>query len=156
MKVFGTLWIAFCFLALPVHAAPPWTLPAEGDCGALRVSGDASPPPAYRPGQVVTFAQLDSLERLLAPELWDRRDLFFFDGMRLELGPCFRRYAPPEFFAESTQVLRTVAAPRERRDRGRQPRPALRPNRPQRRGSRDRSEVGVERLPSVSGRRSIW
>jgi hypothetical protein len=51
----------------------------------------------------VTFAELDSWQRLLAPELWDRRDLFFFDGMRIELGPCFRRYAPPEFFGESTR-----------------------------------------------------
>jgi hypothetical protein len=52
---------------------------------------------------VVTREQLDGLQLLLPPELWERRDLFFFDGMRLELGPCFRRYAPPDFFADSTR-----------------------------------------------------
>jgi uncharacterized protein DUF1329 len=105
MKTFLSLWLAVCFSPYAAPAQPaPWVLPAEGDCGALRVSGAAGEaPPLYKPAQVVTREQLDSLQPLLPPEMWEQRELFFYDGMHLELGPCFRRYAPPDFFAESTR-----------------------------------------------------
>lgn len=105
VKTFATLWVAACFLPCAALAQSAlWALPPEGDCRALRApSGTVENPPVYKPGQVVTREQLDSLQPLLPPELWEQRDLFFFDGMRLELGPCFRRYAPPDFFAEATR-----------------------------------------------------
>ena len=105
MKPSAVLWVAACFLPCAALAqSAPWALPAEGDCGALRVPSSAGEElRIYKPGQVVTREQLDSLRPFLPPEMWEQRGLFFFDGMRLELGPCFRRYAPPDFFAESTR-----------------------------------------------------
>jgi Protein of unknown function (DUF1329) len=41
---------------------------------------------------------------VLPDAVWARRDQFFFDGMRLEVGPCFADYSAPDF-------LRTVAKP---------------------------------------------
>ena len=42
------------------------------------------------------FAEaLATLEPFLPPEVWARRAELFHEGMRLEVGPCFRRYAPP-------------------------------------------------------------
>ena len=102
-----TLCIAVCLLPCDALAqSARFALPAEGDCSALRVPGGAgAPPAALAPRQVLTHAQLDSLRPLLPPELWEQRALLFPEDMRLELGPCFRRYAPPDFFAESTRRL---------------------------------------------------
>jgi hypothetical protein len=54
----------------------------------------------------VAFAALDALAPYLPEEIWSRREHFFFDGMHLEIGPCFRRYAPPAFFDAATQERR--------------------------------------------------
>jgi hypothetical protein len=83
----------------------PWAPPAEGDCGVRAAigAGDASPV-AFAPGDVVTHDRLAALEPLLPPEVWEQRQLFFFEGMRLELGPCHRRYAPPPLFDEATRA----------------------------------------------------
>lgn len=83
----------------------PFALPAEGDCAASRVPVSvAAAPPSYVVGDVVTREKLEALRPLLPPELWEQREHFFFDGMQMELGPCFRRYAPPDFFAEVTRA----------------------------------------------------
>ena len=37
------------------------------------------------------------------------RERFFFEGMRLEIGPCFRDYSPPGFFGEATQSFKDRA-----------------------------------------------
>ena len=91
----------------PMRRAP-WALPEPGDCGAaLRTSGaaeDASAPGiSFATGDTVSFGGVAALERHLPPEIWERRDLFFFEGMRLEIGPCYRSYAPPDFFREASQ-----------------------------------------------------
>ena len=38
------------------------------------------------------------LGSLLPPEVWRNRDVFFHDGMRMEIGPCHRRYATADFY----------------------------------------------------------
>jgi hypothetical protein len=43
------------------------------------------------------------LERYLPDFVWQYRERFFYEGMRLEVGPCFRDYSAPDFFQEATR-----------------------------------------------------
>ncbi len=94
----------------PAPAEPaadgPWALPAEGACepsGGLRAAPDDRAP-AVAPGQEVSFAALEQLRALLPAAIWSHRERFFSEGMRLEIGPCFRDYAPPDFFQQATRL----------------------------------------------------
>jgi hypothetical protein len=62
---------------------------------------DPAPVP-FAPGDHIDIAQLTVLRNYLPDEIWDHRDRFFFEGMALEIGPCFRDYSPPAFFSEAT------------------------------------------------------
>lgn len=89
-------------------------LPPEGDCGGApsAVAGervDATRAP-LRSGDVITHGDLAALRSLLPSEVWAHRDAFFFDGMRLTIGACHRRYAASASYA---------AASREQRGRAR-------------------------------------
>ena len=85
----------------------PWKLPTPGACNlAADASEDAPTGPELQPGTTLGYAELAELEPYLPPEIWALRDDFFFEGMQLEVGPCFRDYAPPEFFREATARFR--------------------------------------------------
>ncbi len=89
----------------PQRAA--WAIPAQDDCsaGGTLASGpfqDAAPPLPFMPGQTLGSEQLDALRVYLPPEIWEHRDRFFFQGMQIEIGPCFRNYEPPDFFWKAT------------------------------------------------------
>lgn len=92
-------------------AAPQshWALPAAGICnpagGRLSPGApeDASPTP-FQTGDVFAVDRLDLLEDYLPAFLWQERERFFYEGMRLEIGPCFADYAPPAFFQEATRA----------------------------------------------------
>ena len=83
-----------------------WAIPAEGSCvpapGTAATDADAPPGPPL-PGEVITEESAARLAGYLPPELWAHRERFFYDGMRMEIGPCFRDYSPPGFFREATQ-----------------------------------------------------
>ena len=49
------------------------------------------------------FSQWERLRGWLPDEVWERRDQFFFEGMQLEIGPCYRRYPVPKFFEDATR-----------------------------------------------------
>jgi hypothetical protein len=92
-------------LAAPMPARA--SLPSEGQCPTLGpVPGghgmDAMPVPLH-PGQSVGAGDLLRIRDLLPPELWRFRDTFFYEGMRLEIGPCFRRYPTGKWFEEATR-----------------------------------------------------
>lgn len=101
-------------LVLPARAeeagphAGIWALPAEGSCapaGGLRgfpFGEDAAPAP-FQTGESFSLEKVEVLKNYLPPALWEYRDRFFYEGMRLEIGPCFRDYSPPAFFDEATQ-----------------------------------------------------
>jgi hypothetical protein len=82
-------------------------LPEEGDCPALggrpgdRLAEDAVPS-LIREGMLLTYTDLVMLRDLIPAEVWRNRNVFFFDGMRMEIGPCHRRYPVPSYFAEAT------------------------------------------------------
>ncbi len=111
------VWALSAFAASAVGATE---LPPEGHCpgdpGVSPVTGAGSPPPAedtldatraplqLRPGTTLSYTDLPHLRALLPPEVWSHRDAFFFDGMRLTLGPCHRRFAPSTAFAAATRA----------------------------------------------------
>ena len=62
----------FCFAAAPAFAE------AE-DAGALM--------PSFAEGDVIDFESVKKLKPFLPEEFWDNRDFFFYEGMKLVIGP---------------------------------------------------------------------
>ena len=61
-------------------------------------------PPTFKEGDVISMDKIESLKPFLPPEFWANRDFFFYEGMKLEVGPFFRDYSPaPEYHAASAQ-----------------------------------------------------
>jgi hypothetical protein len=89
-----------------------WPIPEAASCapkgGLLTRPGsteDAAPLP-FQPGDVFGIDQVDLLEDFIPDFVWENRERFFYEGMRLEIGPCFRDYGPPGFFGEATASFR--------------------------------------------------
>ncbi len=106
------LLIAVAPMAGAAEATPgAWDLPAEGSCvpeGGLS-SGLRADDVAQRQlqnGDLIGLEDLPGIRRYLPPELWEQRELFFFEGMQLEIGPCFRDYGAPGFVASATERFR--------------------------------------------------
>src|SRR5262245_35863773 len=112
------LALALALLGAPVSAedASPWTLPAEGACapsGGLRAKPGAPPEDVsalpFKTGDTLNIESLPVLERYLPDFVWPNRERFFYEGMRLEIGPCFRDYGAPDFFTKATDAGRSKA-----------------------------------------------
>jgi hypothetical protein len=83
-------WLCALAIAAPAVAAPPEDVPA----GA----------PTFREGDSIPFDELERLRPFLPSEIWDNRELFFFAGMQLVIGPAFRDYAAaPEYQAATAR-----------------------------------------------------
>jgi hypothetical protein len=98
----------------PAPAADPWTTPPEGSCapgGGLRGRpfGEDAPPVPFQTGDTFPLERVEVLRSYLPPSLWELRERFLYEGMRLEIGPCFRDYSPPAFFREATERFRGQA-----------------------------------------------
>jgi len=63
-------------------------------------AGTGAPP--FREGDVITFDQIDKLRQFLPPEFWANRDFFFYEGMKLEIGPTQRDYSPAPAFEQAS------------------------------------------------------
>lgn len=92
-------------------SAGPWSLPEAGSCapkgGLLARPGvreDAVPLP-FEPGDVFGIDRIEVLEAYIPFFIWENRERFFFEGMRLEIGPCFRDYGAPNFFDAATEAF---------------------------------------------------
>lgn len=99
-------------LALPTGAptqANAVEVPPEGSCPPypLRPAGEPGSedviPRVLEPGTKLDLESSRLLQNFLPKEVWENRDVFFFEGMRLEVGPCHRRYPAPAFFIEATR-----------------------------------------------------
>jgi hypothetical protein len=93
---------------LGLTPAPGSGAPVENACPTLSgasagASQEDAAPARIREGAVLGFQDVLRLRSLLPIEVWRNRDAFFHEGMQLEVGPCHRRYAPPEFFAAATR-----------------------------------------------------
>jgi hypothetical protein len=83
--------------------------PPEGRCptlGGSGATGEDVTAPALKEGAVLGFEDLPALESLLPEAVWTYRDAFFYEGMRLEVGPCHRRYPVPSFVTATTEAFR--------------------------------------------------
>ena len=99
--------VAFALL-LAGAAAAGGGLPPENECPVLTNIPGASPAEdatsfRLREGIELHFEDVLLLGSLLPPEVWRNRDTFFHDGMRLEIGPCHRRYATAEWYDAATK-----------------------------------------------------
>ncbi len=93
-------------------SATAWPIPGDGSCapkGGLLArpssTEDAAPLP-FQPGDVFGLDRIDLLEDYIPKFIWENRERFFFEGMRLEIGPCFRDYSAPGFFREATESFK--------------------------------------------------
>ncbi len=65
--------------------------------------------PAFREGDIVGFDEIKKLQPFLPEPFWDNRDFFFYEGMRLEIGPEQRDYSPSPEFQAATEHFRGQA-----------------------------------------------
>jgi hypothetical protein len=106
-----------CFFSLAVFATPAladgtWKLPAPNSCQADTSSTPNlidAPPFPFKTGDVIGVDQLALLRDFIPSLLWENRDQFFFEGMRLEVGDCFADYGAPAFYQEATEKFRGEA-----------------------------------------------
>ena len=104
LGVLSLLWL----VAAP--ASPdgpgPWAVPEEGSCVVTdSVSEDGAQDAVATspaPGTTIDHASIGTLKSWLPAEVWALRDRVFFEGVTVRVGPCYRSYAPPAFFAEAT------------------------------------------------------
>lgn len=106
-RVLFVLFGLFAALAAasPAHAG----LPPEGTCptigGAAGAGGEDAAGPVLQEGTRIGVGDLGRLRSLIPDEVWQHREIFFHEGMQLEIGPCHRRYAFPRFFQQATEDL---------------------------------------------------
>jgi len=76
-------------------AAPAAVFAEAEDAGTLT--------PTFKEGDVISMDEIDKLKPFLPEEFWDNRDFFFYEGMRLEIGPTQADYPPAEVYAKATE-----------------------------------------------------
>ncbi|MDJ0787046.1 MAG: DUF1329 domain-containing protein [Myxococcota bacterium] len=64
---------------------------------------DAPAVPTFQEGDVLGLDQIEKLRPYLPQQFWSNRDFFFYEGMRMEIGPSFRDYAPADVYLEATK-----------------------------------------------------
>lgn len=97
----GALAIALCAPAARTGELPPPDRCPGGQHG-VQNEVDASRSP-LQTGRVIEREDLAALRALLPDEVWQYRDVLFFDGMRLTIGPCHRRYASSRAFEAASR-----------------------------------------------------
>ncbi len=81
---------------------------ALGAMGASEVREDASF--RFEPGHVLGHKELETLRDWFPPPFWAHRQHFFFEGIRMEVGPPHRDYSPPAAYRDATQRNRGKAS----------------------------------------------
>jgi Protein of unknown function (DUF1329) len=80
--------------------------PAPGTCppfsGKTADGVDAAGAPLQE-GQPLGLLEILQLEHLFPPELWKYREVFFYEGMRMELGFCHRDYPFTAAYQKATE-----------------------------------------------------
>lgn len=74
--------------------------------GAQKAEDSGAAAPKFKEGDVITMDKIESIKPFLPPEFWNNRDFFFYDGMKMEIGPFFRDYSPAKEYVEATQKFK--------------------------------------------------
>jgi hypothetical protein len=85
---------ALLALALLVSAAP------------ARAEDDAAGAPAFQEGDVLGIGDVEKLRPYLPKDVWSNRDFFFYEGMKLEIGPAFADYSPSAVYLQATEKFK--------------------------------------------------
>jgi hypothetical protein len=75
-------------------------------------SASAAEAPADFPfdeGARVGIAQIKALQPWIPAQIWAHRDLYFYDGMDMEIGPTQRDYSPPALYRAASDANRGQA-----------------------------------------------
>jgi len=67
-----------------------------------KASEDVVPGVPFKEGDVVGFEEIDKLKDYLPTEFWENREYFFYEGMKLEIGPFFRKYGAADAYNAMT------------------------------------------------------
>ncbi len=62
--------------------------------------------PSFQEGDVIDMDQIEKLRPYLPEEFWDNRDFFFYEGMRLEIGPTQYDYSEADVYKAATERFR--------------------------------------------------
>ena len=94
-----------------------WELPPPDTCdpqGGLRSwpHGVDAPPLPFKPGDIFAVEQLPLLEAYFPPQLWAERERFFYEGMRLEIGPVQADYTPSDVWNATSERFKGEAKKR--------------------------------------------
>ena len=108
---------ASAFLRASASRSP---LPA----GAQEDTGPTTP--TFKEGDVIGVDKIDTLKPFLPPEFWSNRDFFFYEGMKLEIGPVLPRLLAGRRVPGRDREVRGPGEDRSRREpRGLHRRPAV-------------------------------
>jgi hypothetical protein len=87
-----------------MHRRVSWLVLAAALLLPAALSAQDAAGPAPKPGDVITFDKIDSLERYLPKEFWDNRDFFFYEGMQLKIGSVNADYTPPDAYQAASKA----------------------------------------------------
>ncbi len=93
--------IALTALAAVFFAGPALAQDAVEDAGIVG--------PTFKQGDVISLDKIEALRPYLPPEFWNNRDFFFYEGMKLEIGPFYRDYSPAAEYIAATERFRGQA-----------------------------------------------
>jgi len=75
----------------------------------VRAGEAAAPAPAFAEGDVVRYHQIEKLRDFLPPEFWHHRNFFFYEGMKIHIGPIQADYSPASEYVAATERFRGQA-----------------------------------------------
>ncbi len=84
------------WIAAAAVAAAPAAFAAGEDTGTAG--------PTFKEGDVISFDKVESSKKFVPAEFWANRDFFFYEGMKMEIGPSFKDYTnAPEYLAATAK-----------------------------------------------------
>jgi hypothetical protein len=91
------------------RSLPAWFAAALLVAPAAVAQEDAGVAPPFKEGDVITFDKLEQIRPYLPPEFWANRDFFFYEGMKMEIGPSHRDYSPAPEYSAATERFKGQA-----------------------------------------------
>jgi len=74
---------------------------------AARAQDDTTGGPSpFKEGDVLGIGDVEKLRPYLPKEVWANRDFFFYEGMKLEIGPAFADYSPAPVYQQATEKFK--------------------------------------------------